>query len=74
MSFLNDDPIAIQAFNELMISCEVSDSCEDFELCFEKPVSDPVEDWAVEMALAARKAGWYVDGEGRVVCPSYSSK
>lgn len=62
-----EDAIAIQAYTELMISCQIPGCTEDFDECFRSPAKDPVERWANEMADMARREGWGVD-DGRVVC------
>jgi len=72
MKKLKDD-IEIQAYLELMISCQIEECVEDFSESLEHPARDPVEEWAVEMARKARLIGWTSDKEGRVVCPKHSN-
>lgn len=67
------DPIADQAFCELMISCEIGDCLNLLQTCLDEPATDPVEAWAERMAHIARERGWRVSDAGRVVCLEHIS-
>lgn len=58
MSKLDDDPIAIQEYSELMVSCQHEGCLEDFAESLSQPASDPVERWAEELSKKARLSGW----------------
>jgi hypothetical protein len=67
-----EDPIEIQAYTELMISCSVDGCIQDFHESLIDLAKDPVDDWAKTMAARARASGWVSDGAGRVLCPLHA--
>jgi len=69
-----EDVIEIQAYSELMISCQIKDCVEDFDSSLTQAAQDPVEKWAVDMAKKARLAGWTANNQGLVVCPKHSKQ
>ena len=68
------DSIAIQAYTELMINCQSKGCVEDFTESVEQCAREPVEEWALYMAMQARKAGWTSNEKGEVFCPLHSTK
>jgi hypothetical protein len=69
---LLEDPIEIQAYTELMISCSIDGCVEDFQESLTNPAKEPVEAWAKIMAARARESGWASDGSGRILCPLHA--
>ena len=74
MSALDDDPIMIQAYSELMISCQEEGCLESFAEALSQPASDPVEKWAEELSKKARLSGWATNDDGLVLCPVHSKE
>ena len=53
-------------FCEFMLVCESHDCRAFFE--FEEVANDPMEEWAVRAAVAARACGWTIGRTGLVKC------
>ena len=68
---MSDITHAIQelAYIELLVVCKVKGCLTLFEPSLEEPATDPVDEWAADIALRAVQAGWSVHPDGRVVCP-----
>lgn len=69
---LSKDPIALLAYSELMISCQVNGCIEDLQESLVTTASDPVDEWANSMSEKARSLGWSSDSNGSVLCPKHS--
>ena len=54
------DPIEALAFAELIISCQSAGCLNLFERTIVEPATDPVDQWAKNMAELAREAGWSI--------------
>ena len=57
------------AYSELLITCQMDGCNHVFQPTLNEPATDPVDDWAKRMTELARKAGWSVSVDGRVLCP-----
>lgn len=66
------DPIAVVAFSELMISCQVSGCLNVFSKSVDVPATDPVNVWSESMAASAREMGWSAGSAGQVLCPIHA--
>jgi hypothetical protein len=51
------------AYTELLICCKVKACSNLFEPSLNEPATDPVDDWAINMALRAMHDGWSADAE-----------
>jgi hypothetical protein len=60
------------AYIEIIVSCQVKGCLELFEPSLDEPATDPVDDWAENMARRAIQAGWSADADGLVLCPSHT--
>jgi hypothetical protein len=65
------DPTENQAYCMTIIDCDVAGCYETFEDSLNEPATNPVEDWAADMTLRARKAGWSSNDDGQVLCPNH---
>jgi hypothetical protein len=53
---------------EFMLVCETSGCREFFE--FDEVASEPMEEWSVRAAAAAKTFGWTIGHTGLVKCPT----
>jgi len=59
------------AYTEILVKCKVTACLSLFEPSLNEPATDPVDDWAEDMAQRAMQAGWSADAAGQVLCPSH---
>lgn len=59
------------AYTEILVNCKVKACLNLFEPSLDEPATDPVDDWAENMAQRALQAGWSADADGRVLCPGH---
>lgn len=68
-----DQVIETLAYSELLITCQADGCSHVFQPTLDEPATDPVEVWAKRMTGLARKAGWAVGIDGRVLCPIHGT-
>lgn len=66
-----EDAMETLAYSELLISCQMDGCSNVFQPALDEPATDPVEEWACHMTSRARRAGWSVGADGRVLCPRH---
>ncbi|WP_158279171.1 hypothetical protein [Acidovorax sp. CF316] len=66
------DPIEDIAYTVIIVSCQTPGCLNLFEPSLAEPFTDPIDQWAAEIAVRARKAGWTVGSDGCVHCPTHS--
>lgn len=59
-------------FCECMLVCETHDCRAFFE--FDEVASEPMEEWSVRAAAAAKDIGWTIGHTGLVKCPQCAAK
>lgn len=65
------DPLQEAAYLDLMISSQVEECDEHYDPSPQSPACDPMEDWSLRVARAARDRGWGADPTGRILCPRH---
>jgi len=65
------DPIEDLAFTVILVSCQAPACQNIFEPSLIEPFTDPIELWAVDIAVRARQAGWSAGADGAVHCPAH---
>jgi len=65
------DPIEDLAFTVILVSCHTPACQNIFEPSLIEPFTDPIEQWAVDIAVRARQAGWSAGADGTVHCPAH---
>lgn len=65
------DPIEDLAYTVILISCQTVGCPNMFEPSLNEPFTDPIDLWAVDMAVRARQAGWSTGADGSVHCPAH---
>lgn len=70
---MREDAMETLAYSELLITCQVDGCSNVFQPTLDEPATDPVEEWAKDMSDRARKAGWSVSNDGRVLCPIHGT-
>ena len=68
-----ENAIETLAYSELLISCQVGGCSNVFQPTLDQPATDPVEEWANDMANRALEAGWSVSTDGRALCPTHGT-
>ena len=59
------------AYVQVIINCSVGGCLTLFEPSLDEPFTDPIDEWAKEMAKRAVDAGWAADTSGKVLCPKH---
>lgn len=59
------------AYTEIFVKCQVKGCLNLFEPSLDEPATEPVDDWAENMAQRAMQAGWSADANGCVLCPTH---